>query len=164
MAIFTKTEYCTKYLLLHPWEWVMHKCRDIKCAWQRANKGYCFRDLWSIDEWFLNIMPQMLDELNEIRNGYPSNLTDEQWGEILGKMSKAFNNAHDEKTKFKNIYEDEYLNTLEMDIDNGQFKCSASDELKENYYAAEKLKENFMRKSLDDGLELFGKYFYALWD
>ena len=41
MGIFTRTGYNKKYCILHPWKVVMHKCRDIQCAWQRAIKGYC---------------------------------------------------------------------------------------------------------------------------
>ena len=53
MGIFTRTGYNKKYCILHPWEVIMHKWRVIQCAWQRATKGYCSRDVWAIDDWGL---------------------------------------------------------------------------------------------------------------
>lgn len=164
MGIFTKTGYNKKYCILHPWKVIMHKCRDIKCAWQRATKGYCFRDVWAIDEWFVNVFPEMIEELIEVHHGYPGELTDEEWINILKKMSKSFRNADDDKTEFHNPYEEEYLNTLDFDVETCELTCTADEELEKNYYDFEKQKEEFMRKSLDEGMQLFNKYFYALWD
>ena len=39
--------------------------QDIKHAYQRARKGYSFRDLWSIDDWFMEMMPNMLTDYKE---------------------------------------------------------------------------------------------------
>lgn len=136
----------------------------IKCAWQRATKGYCFRDLWSIDDWFLQIMPKMLDEYIEINHGYPSDMTDEEWVEIVNKIANSFRNTHKEMTEFVNPYNEEYLSALNFDLENGKFKSTASDELEENFRASEKAKEEFMEKSLDEGLNMFRKYLRTLWD
>lgn len=45
-----------------------------KCAKQRAKKGYCYRDIYSISDWFLHIIPKMLNELNNVRKGYPNQI------------------------------------------------------------------------------------------
>ena len=37
--------------------------KNLKWAWQRATKGYCEKDVWNIDSWFLSIIPYMLEEL-----------------------------------------------------------------------------------------------------
>ena len=117
MSIFTKTRYNKKYCITHPWKVIIHKCRDIKCAWQRATKGYCFRDIWAIDDWFTKIFPAMLEEFIEVHNGYPADLTDDEWVEILRKMSRSFKNADEEKTEFINPYEDDYLKTLDVNFE-----------------------------------------------
>ncbi len=142
----------------------MHKCRDIKCAWQRANKGFCYRDIWNIDDWFLNIMPEMLEEYVRIHHGYPDGMTDEQWVEIVNKMASSFRNADEQTTEFVNPYEEEYLSTLNMDMDKGTVECSASEELDKSYHNAEREKEIFMQRSLDEGMELFHRHLRALWD
>lgn len=78
MAIFTKTGYTKKYCFLHPWKTISYKLSDIKCAWQRANKGYSFRDVWDLDNWFLRIMPEMLDDFVKEHTAHPNDMTDEE--------------------------------------------------------------------------------------
>ena len=45
--------------------------RDIKLSHQRIWKGYCDYDLFSIDYWFMTIMPQMLKVFKETRHSSP---------------------------------------------------------------------------------------------
>ena len=46
--------------------------RDLKCCLDRIRKGYCVKDLWEIDTWFLGIMPEMLEEFDRRKNSYPN--------------------------------------------------------------------------------------------
>ena len=50
---------------------------------ERAKKGYCCRDLWAMDNWFLNLIPKMLREFREYSKteAYPMSLFDEEWFE-----------------------------------------------------------------------------------
>ena len=164
MAIFTKFPYRASYCSLPPLKVVKHKMRDIQCAWQRANKGYCYRDVWDIDHWFLVILPEMLDDFVEVHNGYHDGMTDEEWVEIIKRMARCFRNANEQTTEFVNPYEEEYLSTLSMDIEKRTLECSASPELDENYHKTEKEKDLFLKNSLAEGMELFHKYFRSLWD
>lgn len=164
MGIFTSTGYSKSYCLLHPWVVITHKFKDIRCAWQRATKGYCYRDVWNIDNWFLKTVPQMLDDLIKIHNGHPSGMTDEEWVDILNEMSTALKNADEETTEFVNPYTEPYLSTLEISFDNGKLLCHADEKLEENYYTLETEKEAFVQKSLAEGMNLFQKYFRDLWD
>ena len=44
----------------------------LKHAKQRIKKGYSYRDVYSIDYWFLDVIPQMLEELASVdRLGIP---------------------------------------------------------------------------------------------
>lgn len=45
--------------------------KSLKWAWQRATKGYCEKDVWNIDSWFLSIIPYMLEELKNDHVGFP---------------------------------------------------------------------------------------------
>lgn len=45
----------------------------IKYKFQRAKKGYCDEDLYSIHDWFIDIFPKMLGEFAECTYGYPCN-------------------------------------------------------------------------------------------
>ena len=162
MSIFTSTGYCKKYCILHPWGIVIHKIRDIHCAIQRARKGYCYRDLWNIDLWFLDIMPCMIDEFIKMHHGYPCDLTNEEWEQTLNKMSTCFKNAKDRIFGFDNPY------TKEMQaaytLENGQFKSTASNEIKEKYNKYEEEQRKIYRQNLEEGLDLFKTHFNDLWD
>ena len=39
---------------------------------QRKEKGYCDRDVWDIDRWFLSIMPKIIHEFIESVDSFPS--------------------------------------------------------------------------------------------
>ena len=102
--------------------------RSIKYIYQRARYGYCDSDVWSIDYWFLSIIPGMLEQLKEETNGYPSftdnpshavygtgrpeDIDDEdmgKWQSILKDMIFLFNEANEESCTRKNKYEQQYL-------------------------------------------------------
>ena len=164
MAIFTKTNYTKKYCLLHPWEVIIHKCHDIRNAWQRATKGYCSEDVYNMDSWFLETIPKMLDEFIKNHYSHPTDITDDEWNKILNKMAKAFRNASEATTEFENPYESDYLLSIDVDLKNMVFNSTADEELKNNYHKAEDSKQTLMQKSFDEGIEHFHKYFYHLWD
>lgn len=100
---------------------------DLSCAYQRIKYGYCYKDVWSIDWWFLSVMPNMLEDLRKTTHGYPSEMstlctnvqavvTDEdkekaaieKWDHILAEMAFLFREAHEETCSKINTYEDEW--------------------------------------------------------
>ena len=96
--------------------------RDLKCCVQRIKRGFCYRDIWNIDDWFLSVIPDMLDELKNTRRGFPARFlkndgsdTDEErgraaekWEEILTEMAFLFREANEETCQKKNPYDEEY--------------------------------------------------------
>lgn len=142
--LLTFPSYSKKYLLTHPWEIIANFFRDIKCAWQRANYGYCFRDIWSIDLWFVKIIPQMLYELKEKQNSYPCTMSFEKWKATLDEMIFYFTEANEETCTQQN----------EIDY------CFDSEEWLER----EKELDQYREACLQKGVTLFVKYFHDLWD
>lgn len=121
MKIFSKSDYgyqLRKNFLKVP---VMFM-RDIKCCWQRIHKGYCYKDLWSIHDWFLQTIPEMLSEYKENRIGSPDCLEEStqftshaigdnnnsEWDAILDRMIFLFREANKETCQKKNPYKEEY--------------------------------------------------------
>ena len=50
------------WLRRKPWKIIPLICRNIGYSWQRITKGYCDKDLWNIDGWFMDLMPDMLEQ------------------------------------------------------------------------------------------------------
>lgn len=87
-----------------PWKIPGLVLRNIKYSFQRATKGYCDKDLWDIDNWFMNLMPDMLQQFKDTKHGSPNCLgteyVDEQgilcndechaeWDKIICDYSKT---------------------------------------------------------------------------
>lgn len=113
------------------WAWVDKKvsgvlgcfAKDMKYCRQRIVKGYCDRDLFSIYDWFLDVVPSMLEQYKHTRHGSPGvlgeNYTNEQgilvndtchgeWDEILARIIFLFHEADETTCQRKNPYEDEH--------------------------------------------------------
>ena len=93
---------------------------DVRYSWQRIRYGYCEYDLWSIDRWFLDIMPRMLEEHKATRHGSPvvneadtgsDEALTKAWDEILDRMIFLFREASEETctNKYREQCKDEAL-------------------------------------------------------
>lgn len=104
-----RTKYCRTQEML-----------ALKKSQQRAKRGFSDIDVWSIDAWFLEVMPQMLKAFKEHQDGFPSkflnstNPTDEEekaasekWDGILDRMIFLLNEMDEDKCSMKNPYEKE---------------------------------------------------------
>ncbi len=95
---------------------------DLKCCVQRIRKGFCYRDLWNIDSWFLCVIPDMLEEFANTTRSIPGRFlkgdgseTEEEsrkifarWKGILTEMAFLFREANRETCQRKNPYDKEY--------------------------------------------------------
>ena len=104
--------------------------RDIKWGHQRIWKGYCDYDLFSIDDWFMKIMPEMLKAFKDTRHGSPvavnhhshavfldeeernQNVHDE-WDKKLDRMIFLLGEMDEGSCSNQNPYEDEYFETVQ---------------------------------------------------
>ena len=130
---------------LHRW------IKNIKYIYQRARYGYCDIDIWSIDQWFLEIMPSMLQQLKDTTDSYPcasdfpsqavngtrtpeeiDNEGMQNWQNILSEMIFLFNEANEDTCTKKNKYD--------IALDKYRDECK------------------------DRAFELFSKWFRYLWD
>ncbi len=116
---------------LNPIEHIKRWGRNIKYMHQRIHYGYCDTDVWSIDWWFLSVVPYMLERLRDTTHGYPGEaggnpqaLFDSEaptdtanedmlkWKAVLTKMAFLFKEAHEETCTKENPYEEEWENAL----------------------------------------------------
>lgn len=116
--------------------------QDIKFCYQRIKYGWCERDSWGIDMWFLEVMPQILQCLRDNRHGYPGTMTSEEWDEILDELIFNLREANEETCSQINqydIFDKNFLNRYK-EIDEYRNKCK------------------------DRALYLFNEFFWHLWD
>jgi hypothetical protein len=134
----------------------------IRCFTQRGKQGYCYRDIWSIDYYLMEIIPPMIKELKRTTHGVPVGLTGEEWGCMLDKIVLGF-----EAGKRLADSENWVMNEgMSIDID----EHGACNELKiRKPWSTEQIKtfkelDEKDNKAFDEGMELFHKYFFNLWD
>lgn len=120
---------------------------DIRYAHQRIKYGWCDKDTWDMDMWFLNVIPQMLRHLRKHTHGYPATMTMEEWDRTLRRMIYLFEEADANKCHQKNEY------GVCPSKNNMQKWMDRSIEI-----------DNYRVECLHKGLRLFSKYFYNLWD
>lgn len=77
------------------WQNIRLFFRRFKWAYQRATRGYCDFDIWEMDSFYLNLFRESLHELANTTNGYPSDMTFEEWQKYLHKTAACFYRANE---------------------------------------------------------------------
>ena len=110
------------------WERISIWKEDIICIYQRLRYGYCYRDTWSIDQWFLTVVPNMIHDLRINSHGYPGSFEGleeeniQKWNRILKRMEFLFREANEDTCRKKNPYEKEHdLAREEFTVKYGMF-------------------------------------------
>ena len=120
------------------WTWknrIQELFRRIRSIPYRLKKGFWPSDLWNLDITFAKFITPRLKGLKLIKHGYPSDITPEEWDIILDKMIWSF-----EKSANEFWWSDEYFDSINN-----------------------KTSEHLTNKH-QEGLDLFAKYYNALWD
>ena len=152
-----------RYYLTKPWKWVKELFRNIRAAWMRAIKGYCYMDVWDWDSWFCSVIPPMLRDMANKGMAYPGSEpfdTPEKWHNWLYEMAHKIERLrYDDWMEDKNEYSKEYHESFEND-----WHSERQEEIRKKYY--ERCVE--IHKTRQQVLEEFGssffKFFDCLWD
>ncbi|MCL2738756.1 MAG: hypothetical protein FWE30_04845 [Bacteroidales bacterium] len=147
--------------------------QDVKHIYQRARKGYSYRDLWSIDYWFMEIMPKMLTDFKKNLHGCPAQFTNREdgteyqdvekgmkdWGDVIERMIFCFKEMNDDTCSMKNEFADEYYKQLHKSNDGkpvGEWfiPCGEDEQHGKLYRLNERevdpvQKENYQKKMLE---------------
>ena len=129
--------------------------RRIKWFIQRGKRGWADCDTWGLDFYLADIIENSIQYLKKNKYGYPNDLTEGKWIDILNEISYAFYLS-------KKIIEMDLLlirnpkkrkeNNKHWEIFNKQNKtnirCMTDKEI----------------KAYDKGWKLFKEYFFNLWD
>lgn len=160
VSVFDASDYSIR----RPISSIRQFFRDLKCCLDRIRKGYCVKDLWEIDTWFLGIMPEMLEEFDRRKNSYPNAF----WEQCVQKHEKELpvskekfliSGARDFPDLYKKISAEAYEawgNTLQEMAD----LMRKAQEIKWKSVIIGEEHLPYQKKAL----ELFQTYFDNLWD
>lgn len=119
-------------------------CWEVRYAVQRVYQGYDNRDVFEFYNNFLKRNAKILKDYKKNNAGYPRNLTEDEWDNILQEMADCFENS-DEIVAAKNLY--------------GGF-----DEFIDNWNTERQVKLNeYVEKNKDRGFDLLKEFFFHLW-
>jgi hypothetical protein len=120
------------------WFKIEHAWLDFKWRCQRFRRGYADCDVWNMYDWFIDTVGPMLRDLACNNMAYPLECDNpEQWEEILMDMHWSLWHMGEE---------------------------NVAAELEEDAKKDYQLIYNIQHENKDHFFELFGKWFYDLWD
>lgn len=123
-------------------KWKLDKAYwNCRYGFERMFKGYDSVDTFSTFNKFIERYTKILTELRNCHYGYPYDLTEEEWDNILDEMI------------YHLYYMDEEHITEELEKD-----------VPDDWAVSSKTVYEVMDKHKDAFFELFSKYFYNLWD
>ena len=144
------------------WDNIKDFFRGFKYTYQRATKGYCDYDLFSISDWFLEMFPNMLKEFSEGTYSYPWDMEEKDWRKYLVEMREHFLNAckeyEDSSPEAKKEYDELYKDF------SFEFNGEERKEKVKEYYKKVKEYDDYKQEELKKGMDMFQKRFWDLWD
>ena len=153
----------TRYYLTRPWKWVKELFSNIRAAWRRATKGYCYIDVWNWDDWFCSVVPQMLRHMADHGHAYPGSEpfdTPEKWHNWLYEMAHRIERLqYDDWMEDNNEYSKEYNESFEND-----WHSERQEEIRKKYYVRCREIHETRQQVLEDFGKEFFKHFDCLWD
>ena len=156
---------------------------EIKYFIQRGKRGYSDFDIMDIDQYLLTLIPNMIKDFKNKKDGYPSNLNEELWNDILQEIISCFEKANPSTTDFENPYLNAYYENVVNPWYDKIIKPQIKDIEKEKqnfitldmstpeeykvletlYHNVEKEKEEYLQENLEKGFEKLKKNFHNLW-
>ena len=143
--LYPKLPYRKSYYMKHPLKLFRHAVKSpIREFVQRGLHGWCVADTWSVDGYLNKIIPEMLDHLRANNHGWPGEpMTYEEWngdGGIIDQIAKGFKaNAA----------------TINMDY------IAHGERYDHDKHAP---MEEALQAQFRESMELFVKWYNALWD
>ena len=105
-------------------------------------------DTWNMDTTLAHIVVPMLKQLKATKHGYPSQLTEVEWDDIIDKMIFSFESK---LIDWEDQYYGPFIEDTEKNI-GGEFEWIDRDGLKAH------------QERITNGFKLFGEYYENLWD
>lgn len=129
----------------------------LKCFGQRIKYGFPLYQSWEFRSWHSEIVVPRLKHLRNDLNGYPTGMTMSEWESILDKMIWSFENTENEPgLDYPEEYDYRYIVYRENN-------CKTYIPVEQDLKPSLKRVEEHMKK-VQEGLDMFAKYYLNLWD
>lgn len=141
---------------------IKHFIGNIRCAKERMTRGFSYRDLWSLDIFYATLFEESLKEFNKVRNGYPGNMTDEDWEKYLTEMSNHFRNCLEVNEIYPNQYWEEYYHNVYGLGEDGN--SEKNKQLFEKFYQKTREIDKILESEKNIAFDMMKEKFFSLWD
>lgn len=162
--VLTDFPYSKRYYLTHPWKFFKDCYLNIKYAKQRICRGWCWVDMIDMNDYLMEIIPDMLRCMARDSWGYPGREpfeTPEKWSAWLYYIAGELEECKEENYEKRNEYYEEYMKQFE---DPNRNINSPQTELDKKYFAREKeLYEEAVKRRTKALTEAI-KFWDYLWD
>lgn len=153
----------------HPGNWVSNIrqfFRNLKYGWQRATKGYCDYDLWSLDSFYQRMFRDSLRDYTKCLHGAPIEFYDaendsiDSWVDYVLSAAQHFENSIE---GYENPIDYDF--SIHVDKDGNWTKLDADQqELGKRWFKEECKIEQWKESELHLGIEMIDTVFFNLWD
>jgi len=137
MNVLKDFPYRPRYYLTHPWKFARECFINLKNAWMRITRGWCYTDLWDMNDYLTNIIIDMFRNLAYGAHGYPGVEpfeTPEKWTSWLYYIAGELEVSKEENYERRNEYYDEYVKQFE----DKNWASRESTEIDRLYFARDK--------------------------
>ena len=102
-SAWVKSPFNLKYRITHPASTVKGFGRNFKFCLQRIRRGWSDADVWNMDTWFVNVVPDMLRSLADNTHSFPIEfveqyknyeLASQMWQYTLRGMADLFEKSY----------------------------------------------------------------------
>ena len=138
----------------HPVRWLRCFFRSFKYAWQRITRGWADCDVWEMDEYLLQILPEMLDAL---ASRHDMECVDPN---IFWQIAQHFMNARKDQRVQINEYQKELhatIHSVEPEQDISRLEIS------QKYWARELEIKRWRIEQKDRAFDMLKEVFFDLW-
>jgi len=147
----------------------------IKCGYQRITRGYSDSDLWNMDSWFIDTIPNMLRDFVKQHNEiFVSN---EEMEQKIERICYCLKESREDTCSKTNEYEDEYTDLMfnGRSLSDIMVPCEDNDKLYKFDFGEvpEELRENYRNRTIqinkyrenmkNEALNTFKDIFWSLW-
>jgi len=141
--------------------WFEVRLRRLNFLYQKITRGFSDDVTWDIHCDISKFVLPRLKRYKELTNGYPGGLDEQQWNEILDKMIYAFERIvkNDEWDFVKYPPDYDFGWTTKQSITHPEYdEAVFNDDRKPDYTEFDEV-----QKKIQEGLDLFAKYYRNLW-